>query len=229
MRRARAAACSTSRPDRRSRDRARAARAAGRLGRWQRLRRGHAGARAREGRRRSTSAMRRRSSSGATRSSSPTSDDSFDAATVGFGARNFSDLARAWPSWRASCARADAWSCSRSPRRSAPRCRASTGCGSTASCPRSAGSPGARLGGARARSRARRGEPAVSAAGGPASVDRRRLPLSAELGQALPRAAELAAEMERAGLRDVGYMLTGRGHRRDPRGHRPARPAVARW
>ena len=40
-------------------------------------------------------AVRRRcASSGATRWSCPTQDDSFDAATVGFGARNFSDLAR---------------------------------------------------------------------------------------------------------------------------------------
>ena len=45
---------------------------------------------------------RARASSRATRSSWPTTDDSFDAATVGFGARNFSDLPRACARWRAS-------------------------------------------------------------------------------------------------------------------------------
>ena len=53
---------------------------------------------------------------------------------------------RAWPRWRAWCARAGGWWCSRSPRPSARRCRGSSGCGSTSSCPASgslAGDPDA--------------------------------------------------------------------------------------
>ena len=57
----------------------------------------------------------------------PYDDDEFDAATVGFGARNFSDLAAACPRWRGWCGPAGAWSCSRSPRRSGRRCRGSSG------------------------------------------------------------------------------------------------------
>ena len=54
----------------------------------------------------------------------PYADGEFDAATVGFGARNFSDLAaRPRARWRASRARAAAWWCSRSPRRRSRRCR----------------------------------------------------------------------------------------------------------
>ena len=41
--------------------------------------------------------------------------------------------------------------------------------------------------------------------------DRRRIRLSARLGQALPRPRCLAAEMERAGLTDISYLLTAGG------------------
>ena len=78
----------------RSGDRARRARGAGRRGGRQRLRRGDAGARARQGRRAPWPRACARASSGPTRWRCHTTDDAFDAATVGFGARNFSDLHR---------------------------------------------------------------------------------------------------------------------------------------
>ena len=58
--------------------------------------------------------------------SSRTRDDEFDAGTVGFGARNFSDLRAACARWPASSARAGASWCSRSPRRTDRRCRPSS-------------------------------------------------------------------------------------------------------
>ena len=64
----------------------------------------------------------------------PYEDDAFDAATVGFGARNFSDLERGLRRWRAWCARAAASWSSRSRRRPSRRCRRSSRCGSIASC-----------------------------------------------------------------------------------------------
>ena len=67
-----------------------ASRGAGRRGRRHRLRREDARAGPRQGRR----APRRAFRSPATRSPSTIPDDAFDAATVGFGARNFSDLER---------------------------------------------------------------------------------------------------------------------------------------
>ena len=122
-------------------------------------------------------------SSGATRSSCPLRTGRFDAATVGFGARNFSDLAAVWGRWRVSCAPAAAWSCSSSPLPRARRCRSSTASGSTASC---------RCWGACA------GDPdAYSYL--PNSVKR------------FPAPAGLAAELERAGLRGIGYLLTAGG------------------
>ena len=65
----------------------------------------------------------------------PYADASFDAATVGFGARNFSDLG-AGPARDGArrAARAAASSCWRSRRRRSRRCRRSSRCGSTASC-----------------------------------------------------------------------------------------------
>ena len=70
------------------------ARRAGRRGRRQRLRRGDARPRPREGRRRPRAGGAARASNGPTRWRCPTPTTRFDAATVGFGARNFEDLGR---------------------------------------------------------------------------------------------------------------------------------------
>ena len=64
----------------------------------------------------------------------PYEDGAFDAATVGFGARNFSDLDAGCARWRASCGPAGASWCWRSRRRRTRRCRRSSPSGSTASC-----------------------------------------------------------------------------------------------
>ncbi len=125
----------------------------------------------------------------------PYDDDSFDAATVGFGARNFDDLARGPGGDGAR----------RAPRRPgrgardhhaarARRCRSSTALWFDRIVPAlgRAGGP--------SRRRSRRG----CAAATPTSDDRRRLHLPAELGQALPR--------PRGARRRDG----ARGPRRDP-------------
>ena len=79
------------------------------------LLRADARARAREGERASATGVGSRLANAL---ALPYADGAFDAATVGFGARNFSDLrARACARWRGSCARAAASSCSRSRRR----------------------------------------------------------------------------------------------------------------
>ena len=78
---------------------------------------------------------RRSRGSGATRSTCPTPTARFDAATVGFGARNFSDLDQGLSEMaRVVQARAARSSSSRSRRRASRRCRRSSACGSTASC-----------------------------------------------------------------------------------------------
>ena len=96
--------------------------------------------------------------------------------------------------WRASCARAGAWWCSRSrtPTRP-PLSRFYRALVRPASCPRAR----ARLAG-----------------------DRRRLQLPAELGAALPRPGRAGAAMERAGLRRDPLRAHRRRHHRDPRRHR---------
>ena len=106
-----------------------------------------------------------------------------------------------WRRWRASCAPAAGWWCWRSRRPREPRCRSSTGSGSTGSCPllgRLAGSIAAtvaRLRGATADGR-----------------DRRRLYLPAQLGQALSRPGR-ACKPSWSGrdLSEIAYLLTAGG------------------
>ena len=112
----------------------------------------------------------------------PYASDRFDAATVGFGARNFSDLTAASRRWCASCAggRVVILEITQPTRRAArellPRLVR----------PRRAG----------ARADRRRW---------------RRLQLPAELGRALPGPRELAAVMDSCGLRRIRYVLTAGG------------------
>ncbi len=121
-------------------DRARAPRLPGGRGGGLRLRRRHARASARQGVRRTADGDVQPRFEWGDALELPYRDDLFDAATVGFGARNFADLrARLWRRWLASCARGGEWWCSRSRPPRAPRCRSSTDCGSTGSCPLSGG------------------------------------------------------------------------------------------
>ncbi len=130
-----------------------------------------------------------RASNGPTRSRCPTRTTRFDAATVGL---RRAQLRRPRPRPAEMVARGAARRPGRGARDHDPHAAAavaaSTGSGSTASCRRS----GLAAGDAR-------GAPLTGAARAP-RVDRRRLHLPAELGQALPGPAELAAELERAGL-----------------------------
>ena len=114
----------------------------------------------------------------------PYEDGAFDAATVGFGARNFSDLA-AGPArdGAGGASRAGGSSCSRSPRRRSRRCRRSSRSGSTGSCRCWASSPPSRRPTRTCRARS--------------SASRRR--------------RRSAAELAAAGLVDVRWILTAGG------------------
>ncbi len=74
----------------------------------------------------------------------PYGDASFDAVTIGFGARNLADLDRGLAEMARVVRPGDAWSSSRSPGRTASRWRASTRSGSTTSSRGSASSPATR-------------------------------------------------------------------------------------
>ena len=78
--------------------------------------------------------------SGATRSSCPTRTSPSTPRRSASAPATSPTSSAAWRRWRASCARAGAWSCSRSRRRRARRCRRSSRSGSTASCRRSGAS-----------------------------------------------------------------------------------------
>ena len=168
----------------------------GRRGGRQRLRRGDARARARQGRSADGAARAAALRVGATRWSCPT-PTTRSTPPRSASARATSPTSRAASRrWRASCAPAGASWCSRSrPPRAPPLSlfyrlwfdRVVPALG--------------RLRAPRRRSRTRRA----------AGDDRRRLHLPAQLGQALPGARRLAAEMERAGLREIGYVLTAGG------------------
>ena len=133
---------------------------------------------------------RRCASSGPTRWRCPTPSDSFDAATVGFGARNFADLRARH---RGDGARRAARRARRDPRDHAADARAAGGLlprtGSTGSCRRSGALAGERA--------------AYSYL--PSSVRR------------FPAPRELAAVMDGCGLRADPLRAAGRGHHRDPR------------
>ena len=139
----------------------------------------------------------------------PYADDAFDAATVGFGARNFADLAPR--AGRDGARRAPG-----RPRRRARdhdarrgrRCRSSTRCGSTASC-RCSDAPRRRLGARSRRCAVARGPRASARAGGVTIADAYTyLPSSVKR---FPAPAQLAAELERAGLGEIAYVLLAGG------------------
>ena len=137
---------------------------------------------------------------GATRCELPYEDDSFDAATVGFGARNFTDLPRGLRSWCASCARAGEWWCSRSrPPHGAP-----LSLFYRLWFDRIVPALGQPRGLARVLGFALRGAPPQAAIADAYTY----LPNSVKR---FPAPAALAAEMERAGLREIGYVLTAGG------------------
>ena len=113
----------------------------GRRGGRQRLLRGDARSRPRQGRRRRGRRLCAHASSGPTRWSCPTPrTPSMPPRSASAPAT--SPISRAvWPRWCAWCAPAGGWSCSRSLRRRVRRCRCSSASGSTESCPCSAGWP----------------------------------------------------------------------------------------
>ena len=113
----------------------------------------------------------------------------------GFRARNFEDLARGRRRDGTRRASGGHTVVPRSPRPRARRCRPSTASGSTVSCPRW----GAPRGPSRACARAT------------VRADLRCLPLPAQLGEALPGAGRLAAEMQRRGHSAVRYLLLAGG------------------
>ena len=129
----------------------------------------------------------------------PYEDDSFDAATVGFGARNFADLGRGLAEM-ARVVRPGAGRRARDHDADAPAAVALLR--PVVRSPR----PGPRRG--RGGRRAARRPPRRR---GGARGHRRRLHLPAELGQALPGPRELAGELAAAGLEDVHYLLTAGG------------------
>ena len=206
-RRARAAACSTSRPVRaiwRSSSRGASRRAARS---WAATSpRAMLDARAREGRRQRAARAPRFEWADAI--DAALSRTTASTRRPSASARATSTTSRAgWRRWRASCARAGGSSCSRSRRPTRRRCRSSTRCGSIASCLRSA-AWGALA--ARSHGRGGAGEGTIAQAYTylPDSVKR------------FPGPAQLAAEMAARGLDGHRLRDHRRRHRRDPRRHR---------
>ena len=113
----------------------------------------------------------------------PYADGEFDAATVGFGARNFSDLEQGLREMARVVRPGGASSCSRSRRRAVRRSRPSSSCGSTAPCRRSVASPATR-------------RPTATC---PARC------------AGFPARGELAAIMYGCGMTEIRYILTAGG------------------